>query len=615
MADGRYDRMMVRLEREARTAPGRYRAKVALLALLGFGVLGSAFLLALGLSAGLVAALLAISPFLLLKLVKIVWIPIGFGWMILRALWIRFDAPEGHVLREGEAPALQAEVERLRLATAAPRLDGIIIDGDINAGAASVPRAFGLLGYRHYLVLGLPLMQALDRDQLAGVIAHEFGHFGGGHGRFSGWIHHVRSSWTRVLVALSANKAMLAGVFIRFFRWYAPYFDAYSFALARGNEYQADAIAAKTVGAPAFGQALIRTGLCAERLHRDFWPALQRRVAVVPDPPGGLQEDIARALRSGHAADAQRLEKSLARKADHEDTHPSLSQRLHALGVSADLLPGPSTSAAESLLGPLLPVLEAEFDREWQASVADAWRARHQQLGEGGQRLAALEASDTLSDEERVERALLIDLLRDAPEALPALREAIAVAPDDVRINLRLGTLLLEAGEAAGTERLWRAIDLDRDATPIACETLHAHYREAGDRAGMARVETAMSAYFGRVARATDARTDIDAPLAALEAHGLDDATLAKLRAELAAAKVGVAWLVRRRIDDDAPEAPPHFLLLVNLRGFVVDESAALQRVVDGVDALPGSCVAFTSSGNRTMAGRVRKVARAPVFG
>ena len=615
MAETRYEALVRRLEREARVAPRRYRAKVALLALLGFAVLGGAFLLALGLSVGLVVVLIAISPLLLVKLIKIIWIPIAFGWMILRALWMRFEPPGGQRVTPEDAPALHAEVERLRRATAAPPLDGIVIDGDINAAAASVPRAFGLLGHRHYLVLGLPLMQALDRDQLSGVIAHEFGHFGGGHGRFSGWIHHVRESWARIVVTLAAEKAMLAGVFMRFFRWYAPYFDAYSFALARGNEYQADAIAAKTAGAPALGQALIRTSVCAARLQRGFWPGMERRLVDLPEPPDAMQADMARAVRSTHDTDAEALAKSLARTPDLEDTHPSLAQRLEVLGVRPDLPPEPGTSAAESLLGPLLPVLEARFDREWRAAVGPVWQDRHRQLVEGRQRLAALQASPALSDGERVEYALLVDQLGEPAEAVAAFRQAIALAPDDPRIHLRLGERLLEAGDPTGADLLWRAIALDREATPLACGALHAHYREAGDRDGIARVEAEIARHFGRIARVMDARTELDAPLDALAPHGLDAAAVAALRAELAATKAGVAWLVRRRIDDEPADAPPHFLMLVNLRGFVVDEAAALERIRSGIQSLPGSFIVFTSSGQRSMAGRVRKVARAPVFG
>ncbi|WP_024888851.1 hypothetical protein [Luteimonas huabeiensis] len=84
-----YRELVERLEAQAREAPGRYRAKVALLAALGFAVLGGALLAAFGMSAGLVLALLAISPLLLLKLAKLVWIPVALGWLLLRALWVR----------------------------------------------------------------------------------------------------------------------------------------------------------------------------------------------------------------------------------------------------------------------------------------------------------------------------------------------------------------------------------------------------------------------------------------------------------------------------------------------------------------------------------------------
>ena len=64
--------LIERLEQEAQRAPGRYKLKVALLAMAGFVVLGGAVLLAFGLSVGLVLALLAISPWLLLKLAQLV---------------------------------------------------------------------------------------------------------------------------------------------------------------------------------------------------------------------------------------------------------------------------------------------------------------------------------------------------------------------------------------------------------------------------------------------------------------------------------------------------------------------------------------------------------------
>ena len=133
-----YRGLVERLEREARESPGRYRFKLALLAGLGFVVLGGSVLMALGMSVGLVLVLVAISPLLLLKLLKVVWIPVAFGWVILRALWMKFDAPDGYRLREGEAPELRAEIEHLRNQAGAPPLAGIVIDNRLNAAAARV---------------------------------------------------------------------------------------------------------------------------------------------------------------------------------------------------------------------------------------------------------------------------------------------------------------------------------------------------------------------------------------------------------------------------------------------------------------------------------------------
>ena len=137
----RYRDLVERLEREARQSPGLYRFKLGLLAGLGFAVLGGTVLLALGMSVGLVLVLVAISPLLLLKLIKVIWIPVAFGWFVLKSLWIRMEPPSGYLLRDGEAADLRAEVEWLREQTGAPPLKGIIIDSQLNAAAASVPRA------------------------------------------------------------------------------------------------------------------------------------------------------------------------------------------------------------------------------------------------------------------------------------------------------------------------------------------------------------------------------------------------------------------------------------------------------------------------------------------
>lgn len=606
-------RLIERLEGEAQRAPGRYKFKVALLAMAGFVVLGGAVLLAFGLSVGLVLALLAISPLLLLKLAKLIWIPIAFGWVLLRSLWIKFTPPEGHRLGPNEAPALRAEVERLRIATGAPRLDGIIIDADLNAAAASVPRAMGLLGHRHYLLLGLPLMQLLDREQFASVVAHEFGHFGGGHGRFAGWIYHVRLSWYRLLEALQAQRSWANKPFVAFFDWYAPYFNAYTFVLARAQEYQADATAARVVGNRAAGQALVQVNLGAARLERDFWPGVQRATQAQPTPPALLYRDMGASLQQAPAAtDAERLAQALARAPDFDDTHPTLAQRLAALGVDAGAEETPRGGASTSLLGELLPALERRFSEDWRARVQAGWEQNFEQHARDRERLAQLDAVVVRGPAETVEHARLTEALHPDVDAVALYRQALGHAPDDPFVHFRLGAMLLQRHDASGVGHLQRAMALDADSTEPALQCLGNFYRETGDAAGCDAIADEWKRLQQGQLRVHHARNELTGRDEFLP-HGLDDAALASVRTALERiGGVGSAWLARKRLPG-ADGGLPHHVMLVKWRGMVFSEDARLRKIVETLD-LPGSCMVFVASRRRGIARKLRKAAGAPVY-
>ncbi|WP_162301424.1 M48 family metallopeptidase [Cognatilysobacter segetis] len=607
-----YGALVERLERQSREAPTLYRFKLAVLACFGFAVLGGSALLAIGMSAGLVVGLALISPILLLKLVKIVWVPVAFGWFLLKALWVRFDPPDGYRLRPDEAPGLFAEVERLRRETGAPKLAAILIDADLNAAAASVPRASGLLGYTHYLVLGLPLLQLLSREQMLAVIAHELGHFGGRHSRFAGWIYRVRVSWYRVLWALDQSGSSLTRIYRRFFNWYAPFFNAYSFTLARANEYQADAAAARVLGASTTGAALVRVHLGSERLDRDFWPSVRAMNHELPAPPARLYRDMGAQLRRATAHDADRLAAALAVDAGHDDTHPSLAQRLAALGVEAASFDEPPESAADALLGPLAAELEARLSQEWHDSVEQAWQSNHREHHAGITRLAALEALAERDADGLCEYARLVDDLRPDTDAVPLFAQAVAAAPDDAYSRFRLGVLLLDRGDAAGVDHVRAAMALDPDAVEVGAAVLSRHFAALGDADGQQAAVDAVEAL--HAARAASVRErgrvtvrDVYAP------HGLDAAQLDTFARQMRALDtVKRAWVVRKHVTDDASE-PPHFVVLIAWRGFVFAEQGNLKRIVDALD-LPGSLIVITAPHQRKVARRVRAAAGEPTF-
>lgn len=603
--------LVERLQAEAREAPARYRFKVAALALAGYGVLVAVLLVTLGVPLALMVAMVASGrwqpgaaiPILLLGSV---------GVVMLRAMWLRFGAPDGYRLQPEEAPELAAEIERLRSAVGAPPLDGVVIDGELNAMAAQAPRMLGLGGHRQYLVLGLPLMRLLDREELASVIAHEFGHFGERDGHFTGWIYRVRLSWYRVLNGLAESGSAFAHLLYGFFKWYVPYFDAYSFALARDKEYQADAAAARAVGAEAAGSALLRIELAEQRLRRGFWPQLFARAAIQKHAPLQLHGELAQALREPLRFDPMRLPFATKPEADLDDTHPSLPQRLAALGVPARLREHADGNAAETWLGPSLARIENELDKHWRAQNEANWLTAYQAAAKERSRLAEMEGQARDTAAETLEYLRLIRKLRPGFDAEKLYAQAIERFPDSALAHYESGSLRLQRGDWEGAVGdLRRAMRLDAGAIGPAFVQLDERLADPTVDAAAASTLQALRDEFAAQARSLTVRDDVAAD-DEFAPHDLDEEALQRLLATLGRhERVGRAWLVRKRIE--MAEEAAHYVILVDWRGSVASEAAGLKALSDAF-RLPGSHSVFTDTDRRDMAKRVQRVGGEPVY-
>jgi Zn-dependent protease with chaperone function len=605
----RYRDLIARLAGEAKAAPQAYRTRVALLAGLGFGVLALLVLVAVGMPLGLVIALLVTGRGFDGWALYVLLPQAVFAAMVVRALWLRFDPIPGHRLRPEEAPELAEDIERLRLAAGAPELDEVIIDSDFNAGAATVPRFFGLAGHRHCLVIGLPLMRVLDREELAAVIAHEFGHFRGGHGRFSAWIYRLRLSWFRLAHALAQAGAATARPLLLFFRWYAPYFSAYSFVLAREDEYEADAMSTRLVGAEARVSALLRVAHTAQWLQRAFLPRMEARMRAQPQPAPAYHALLATALREAPPIDVARLLASAERENDLEDTHPTLTQRVVAVGASPALRP-PGVPAV-AMLGEALARIERSLDDAWREEMRAPWVAAHAEAKADRDRLDAIERRSDWSVDERLEHARLVERLRPEYEAALLYERALELAPGNANAHFRAGALRIDGGDAAGAEHLRRAMTLDAGAVRPVFEKLDAWDRDGTLPAAVTDALALLRAEFGERAASLAARDGVDED-DDLVAHDLDPAALAALRSALAPfGQIGAAWLARKRLD--MAGEPAHYALLLTWRGSVASEAAGLKRVIAAV-RLPGSVSVFTDTAHHDQARRVRAQCPEPVY-
>ena len=572
MDDQAFEQLVSRLEQMSLEQPRRYVVSVIGVALLGFLVLGLALSFSILIAALLVgfAVLVFVTGgkalILLAKLGKVLILLAIPAWTMVKSsftlLFSRFSRPQGRTLQQEEAPALFECLSQLRQRMHGPRVHKVLLTDEINAAIVQYPR-FGLFGWEeNYLILGFPLLQTLSEAEALAVVAHEYGHLSGHHSRLGGFIYRFRLSWGRLQHLSEQWNDWGSRLIARLFRWYAPYFNAYTFVLARQNEYFADRSAAEVAGAQNAANALMRVNIATQFEHEEFWPSIERRVAQEPEP---LHSRSAYWTQSVHTIldepmRTRLLETASQRKTDHLDTHPALSDRLAAIGITADeaaarQLAPPLTSAAKAWLGSSLETLQAEFDKLWQQDIAERWHTRHTYLRERQQhleRLAELEAQQSLTLETRWEQIKLQQELNPESDLLPRVNALLAEAPSHLSALYLRGTLLLEREDEAGIDDLEQVMREDAEAILASCEAAWRFYktRDPEKTEHYAQRWQARSDHEARV-RAELETLPADANLVPVD---LEQETLDKIRAILRehGKYIRRAYLLRRNLKTDA---------------------------------------------------------------
>jgi len=551
MTNDEFNKRVFEIEALARRNPKAYQLRVVLLALLGNAYLGFVLVLMSTLLVALLFSIKLLGVFAL-KLVMVV----GFFLLLsLRAVWVSVPKPSGTEIRPGEAPGLFAMIEELCARLGAPRFHTVLVTDDFNAGVVQAPR-LGVFGWhRNYLLIGLPLLKCLTVEQFKAVLAHEFGHLAKGHGRLSNWIYRQRLRWARLLGILEANQSRGRFFFTLFLKWYTPYFNAYSFPLARVNEYEADAASVRLTSARTAAEALTNVDVAGSYLGERYWPQIYQKADDMPQPsfsPYALMGQRFAAELDEETCSAW-LGRSMARQTTSEDTHPALSDRLQAIGEGPHLAFPADGEAADGLLGEKLAGLTELFDRRWQENVLPAWEGRHNEVQEGRRKLAALdaqaEAGDELSLGDAFERAKLTAAVGDNEEsALEQLRSLLERAPDNPIILYSLGAGLLARDDDSGVALVERAMALDEYAAPSACQAL----RDYAFRQGQMEKAQAWHERFVEtswIKQEAEAERNHVTLGDKFDRHGLSDETINNLRIQLKAIKeLRKAYLVKKRV-------------------------------------------------------------------
>lgn len=606
-----FQSLVDRLEHDSAKDAGAYRRRVAALAVLGYAYVFGMLLLLVAAVVGEALAMLSALLVIAIKLLIPSLVVIG---SVVSALWVKLEPPGGFLLPRERAPELFGLIDEVQRALRAPPVHVVLMDGALNAAIVQIPQ-FGPLGwYKNYLVIGLPLLQATDPDEWRAILAHEMGHLSGNHGRFSSWVYRIRMTWSRLLAGLEQKRSRLGALlFGKFLHWYAPYFIAYSFVLARQHEYEADRASAELTGRETARRAMLRLHLAGHLLGERFWPALYGAAADTAEPPPDPFKRMDATLRAqAEPAEAARwITAGWEKHADVDDTHPALADRLRALGwtgTDAPSPPGPieGPTAAERFLGAAEHALRAAMDEAWSKGIASSWRERHEEILRQRERLGELDAKDTasLTVEEAWERIAIVFDLGPEARAEPLVRELLAREPRHVSARFLLGRLLLQEGDPAGVDMIEGVMADEPDTTMPGCGLLDEFFRARGDPAAAVRYRMRAEEYRGALEKAREERRRFPASTR-FDPHGLSDEQVADIRRRLAAFKqVKRAYLARRRVRW-LPERPAYALCLVP-RGWFVTQKRTKQLVHEVAQRTPEGIVVFVTP-HRRVRRRIKK--------
>lgn len=607
-----FNRMVAALEEKARSNPRGYALRVGALACLGYAYI-------LTVLVGMIVLLAAVVTLFFLEpnaaTGKLAFvggaIALGMGWAILKGLWVRLPTPTGVDLTPANAPGLFQLITSLQRELKAPRFHHVLLDGDFNASVTQVPR-LGLLGWqRNYLVVGLPLLQTLSPEEFKAVLAHEFGHLSASHSRFSGWIYRMRLTWQRVVAQLEARQQRGAFLLTKFLGWFWPKFNAHAFVLSRVNEYVADACAVRFAGAAAAASALLRVNQTAAQLGEDFWPGVFKSARTTPAPPENIFDRLAAAVRQPPPPDrtARWLRAAFLAPTGTADTHPSLSDRLHAMGelpagaaqgrFPERVPPFPGPNAAIHCLAPYVQDLTTVLNLQWRAGVEEDWRGRHRETSELAAELAKAPPDVLVTgDPEALWRLATIALRLDGDAAaLPYVNRLLELEANHAGANFIRGRHELSQDHTEGVRFLERAMKADQDSVPAASELLAAFFSRTGRREDLHRLETFLDGHDHLVEEAQKERADVTVK-DRLAPHELTDAQREHIAA-LAAAEPDIrAVHAARKVVRHLPDSP-FFVLALKLdvawwKPRRIEASTLLvRRFLDKLQ-LPGHSIVFT---------------------
>jgi Zn-dependent protease with chaperone function len=440
---------------------------------------------------------------------------LSMWWAIQPSFYINAEK-----VNRNEAPSLYAMLDEVVLKADALEIHEIRINSDFNAGALELGRGWIPGKIRRILILGGPLIASLSQASLKAVIAHEIGHFSKQHGKLGHWVYRARLGWASNASRTDKQNSILDNGLVTFASKFLQWFDSYAFVYSRHCEYEADAIAAKIVGASNFAAALAEVELTGRRYHNDSVTGQDELNRTYSEMPENIWRIKALSIKTSPF-----LETDLAQIWEAppklNDTHPPLSHRSEALSCDIHVVRSHMTNEIFKQTGRCEDIGFENAASAHKAQNALDWQLDHARLmsleligwkpeDSNAERILFSEACELLDKEDKAAIARLKNLIKTNPSWTTPVREKFASLPqqwlehEERESNLRLLGIAYERRISA-TDLWFKDFYENKQKFSIvqpeviqvlaACIQVHPHIERAGIAQSTALLDNGKRSY------------------------------------------------------------------------------------------------------------------------
>lgn len=389
----------------------------------------------------------------------------GIGFILLKSIYLKDEAIEGHRLQRQDFPALFSLIDEACNLFNVLSFEEVYLLEHANCGVIEVPHRFW--GNKQFLIIGGHLLEIFSQEELRAVLIHELAHVFHRDTNISLRTRTNLQRWTKI----AASEAPLHQIFLKSFAdYYCLRLKMHHAALAKQQEYIADGEAATHAGKEVFASALAKLAFINQFL---LSPDSRLDLRDKPQPPRDYYHRLLTRFYALYQQKREEWEGQMPMAVSEKyDSHPSLGERLEHIGVTA-ISPLTFPALVATPRNEVQRLMEI-MNGTWYSRAVPHWDNYTAKYRRSKEIIATYQPFDGAGE---VEYGLALEYMERKEDALVVYTSVLAKDPQDAKAMFRKGMLLLDKQDDAGIDLVKAAMEADNSCIESGLAALRKYLR------------------------------------------------------------------------------------------------------------------------------------------